>query len=73
MDEESKGGIRPWHIVVVLLLLFAAREIYGPPRAVKVALKGTTPEIVGRDLNDRDMKLGDFRGKVVMLDFWGHW
>jgi hypothetical protein len=31
------------------------------------------PEIEGPDLDDRPLKLSDFRGKVVMLDFWGDW
>jgi hypothetical protein len=33
----------------------------------------TAPEIVGVDENGKPMKLSDFRGKVVMLDFWGFW
>ena len=31
------------------------------------------PEIVGEDLDGMEFKLSDYRGKVVMLDFWGHW
>jgi hypothetical protein len=31
------------------------------------------PEIIGEDIDGRPMKLSDFRGKVVLLDFWGHW
>jgi hypothetical protein len=31
------------------------------------------PEIVGEDLDGRRFKLSDYRGKVVMLDFWGDW
>ena len=31
------------------------------------------PDIVGKDLFGKDMKLSDFRGKVVVLDFWGDW
>lgn len=31
------------------------------------------PEIVGKDLDGIEFKLSDYRGKVVMLDFWGHW
>jgi peroxiredoxin len=31
------------------------------------------PEIEGDDLDGKPMKLSDFRGKVVVLDFWGDW
>tara|TARA_R110002072_G_scaffold302899_2_gene489588 strand:+ start:8617 stop:9408 length:792 start_codon:yes stop_codon:yes gene_type:complete len=31
------------------------------------------PEISGEDLNGTSFKLSDYRGKVVLLDFWGFW
>jgi cytochrome oxidase Cu insertion factor (SCO1/SenC/PrrC family) len=31
------------------------------------------PEIVGEDVDGKPMKLSDFRGTVVLLDFWGNW
>jgi hypothetical protein len=31
------------------------------------------PEIEGEDLDGKKFKLSDYRGKVVLLDFWGHW
>jgi hypothetical protein len=31
------------------------------------------PEIEGEDIDGKKFKLSDYRGKVVMLDFWGHW
>jgi hypothetical protein len=31
------------------------------------------PEIEGGDLDGNRFKLSDYRGKVVVLDFWGHW
>jgi hypothetical protein len=31
------------------------------------------PEIVGNDLDGHRFRLSDYRGKVVVLDFWGHW
>lgn len=33
----------------------------------------TAPEIEGESIHGEPMKLSDFRGKVVVLDFWGHW
>lgn len=31
------------------------------------------PDIVGKDLDGVAFKLSDYRGKVVVLDFWGDW
>jgi hypothetical protein len=31
------------------------------------------PEIEGEDLDGKLFKLSEYRGKVVLLDFWGHW
>jgi hypothetical protein len=31
------------------------------------------PEIAGEDVDGAFCKLSDYRGKVVLLDFWGNW
>lgn len=31
------------------------------------------PDIKGEDIDGQALKLSDYRGKVVMLSFWGHW
>jgi len=31
------------------------------------------PDIVGQDLDGVEFKLSDYRGKVVVIDFWGNW
>ena len=31
------------------------------------------PDIEGEDLDGVPFKLSDYRGKVVLLDFWGDW
>ena len=33
----------------------------------------TAPEIEGADIDGKPIKLSDYRGKVVVLDFWGYW
>jgi hypothetical protein len=33
----------------------------------------TAPDIIGKDLDEVEFKLSDYRGKVVVLDFWGDW
>jgi len=31
------------------------------------------PEIAGNDLDGVAFRLSEYRGKVVLLDFWGNW
>jgi hypothetical protein len=38
-----------------------------------LAVGKTAPEIEHEDLDGKSMKLSEYRGKVVMLDFWGNW
>ena len=38
-----------------------------------VAVGQQALEIEGEDIDGKPFKLSDYRGKVVMLDFWGNW
>lgn len=38
-----------------------------------LAVGQPAPEIAGVDIDGAPIKLSDYRGKVVVLDFWGHW
>jgi Flp pilus assembly protein TadD len=38
-----------------------------------LAIDKIAPEISGEDINGVAFKLSDYRGKVVVLDFWGNW
>ena len=38
-----------------------------------LAIGMMAPEVEGEDVEGESFKLADYRGKVVMLDFWGDW
>jgi peroxiredoxin len=42
-------------------------------RATLLAAGAVAPDFVMRDLNDKEVRLADFKGKVVILDFWATW
>lgn len=39
----------------------------------KFGIGAEAPDIVGVDLDGKNFKLSDYRGKVIFLDFWGDW
>ncbi len=39
----------------------------------ELAIGKVVPEIEGSDLDGQPFKLSDYRGKVIVLDFWGDW
>lgn len=51
---------------------FAARPAPSDAK-VGIELGNIAQEIEGEDIDGVPFKLSDYRGKVVVLDFWGHW
>jgi hypothetical protein len=67
-----------WLLVLLLTGLLMGCGAMTSSHSSRKATEGTVigqpaPEIEGEDIDGRPMKLSDFRGKVVMLDFWGDW
>lgn len=49
---------------------------YAKTALVELRLRGLgkpVPEIIGADLDGHDMKISEFRGRVVLLNFWATW
>jgi len=44
-----------------------------PARLTLLAPGALAPDFVMRDINDKEFHLADFKGKVVILDFWATW
>ena len=44
-----------------------------PNRKTGFEIGNLAMEIEGEDIDGQTFKLSDYRGKVVVLDFWGHW
>ena len=61
---DVSGGYRGTLGEAAKAQLFEARNLV----VGKVA-----PEIEGEDADGKKFKLSEYRGKVVVLDFWGDW
>lgn len=48
----------------------AKRELF---EVRNLAIGATAPNIAGEDIDGKKFSLADYRGKVVVLDFWGNW
>jgi hypothetical protein len=51
----------------------AAAELIRIKNVPNLKVGKAAPEIEGEDLDGKKLRLSDYRGKVVLLDFWGHW
>jgi len=82
---DPPGGPR-WRVVAALALPLlltlpactrsSSSSVSPPPSGTVsggVAVGQQAPEIAGVDLDGVEFKLSDYRGKVVLLDFWGNW
>jgi hypothetical protein len=49
---------------------FAKGELF---EMKNLAIGKVAPEIEGEDIDGKKFKLSDYRGKVILIDFWGHW
>jgi len=50
-----------------------ARPPNAPRPAEKLTVGKLAADIEGEDIDGKKFKLSDYRGKVILLDFWGHW
>src|SRR5262245_57391994 len=74
--SEQKPSLRPLILVllgllaVVVVLRFMWQEPQ-PPEGKRVG--NLCPEVAGFDPDDKPVKLSDYKGKVVLIDFWATW
>jgi thiol-disulfide isomerase/thioredoxin len=51
----------------------AVNELHRLDNLSNLKVGGVAPEITGTDLDGKPLKLSDYRGKVVVVVFWGSW
>jgi hypothetical protein len=63
--EHSNFEVRGRKVGAMMKATLEAKE--------KLAIGKSAPEIIGKDVDGKEMKLSDYKGKIVVLDFWGDW
>jgi hypothetical protein len=53
--------------------LFPRRPAQRPIDSLQPQVGSLAPEIEGVDIDGVKFKLSDYRGEVIVLDFWGDW
>jgi hypothetical protein len=80
-NKSSKRETAPARVEAMTKLLqhdyadteFAKKLRGDVPRAVGLGVGNTAPDFTTKDADGVEFKLSDYRGKVVVLDFWGFW
>jgi hypothetical protein len=74
LDNGDAAAARPSGTTPALPGDKSVAERPAAPAMAKSPAVGTmAPEISSADTDGVDFNLSDYRGKVVMLDFWGNW
>jgi len=62
-------------IIVVAIMLLAPRLVkYKPANVITSDPKGqVAPDFALKDINGKTVRLSDFKGKVIVLNFWATW
>ena len=74
----KKTGLILTVVIVATALVYWADKAtrvhsMNAPKLVKIVDGGAAPDIKIKDLNDKDVRLADYRGKVVLVNFWATW
>ena len=69
----SRVGLSALMTAALLLSSASAMAQAKKHTPADLAVGKLAPEISGVDVDGRKFKLSDYRGKVVVLDFWGDW
>ncbi len=71
LDKSIKDGMMAPYALT--LIKMAEEQIAQKKAAAKIQSGMPAPQFTLKDLNGKDIRLADFRGKYVVLDFWGSW
>jgi len=76
-DEETREKIlmdlKENHGDVLYRRTPLSKWVAEPLAKLRLRVGKVAPDIIGPDTDEVEFKLSDYRGKIVVLDFWGNW
>jgi hypothetical protein len=73
VDEMLERTVREYPTVVSGKSTLGERAAADLFEAHNLMVGKVAPDIVAEDIDGKQFALADYRGKIVLLDFWGHW
>lgn len=70
---QTKQRKNLWPTAALVLALLSFSSGCGSNRASRDAADSAAPPVTFQTLDGHDVRLADYRGKVVLLNFWGTW
>ena len=63
----------PLRLVFILAAALSLNGLLATAQGAVPAVGNPAPEIAGKDVNGKELKLSEHKGKAVLVDFWGDW
>ena len=61
------------HMAALLAVALLAAGAHAQRRETGPKVGDKVPEVAGPDTDGVNFKLSDYKGKVILIDFWGDW
>jgi len=69
--QRTRRSVAGFSLVIILAMMVSVAEV--PTGLIAPNLRKNAPDFALEDSNGSTVKLSDYKGRVVLLDFWATW